>query len=668
MRRPGRSERKIWLRLRLWGVGAAFSLVYLVLVGQAMNLQILEEPRLTQLAEGEFIRQDEIAPRRGVIYDRNQEELAVSLDTDSVYARPRAITEPKKMGVILARALDLPARQVVERLTTDKGFVWLARRLSPDKARNIQELQATAREAGDKSYQAVGLVREPKRFYPNTYLASQVLGFSGLDARGLEGLELGYDRTLRGEAHTATSLRDALGRLIYLSPEDYASLPEGHQLILTLDKQVQYHVEKELAQAVTQARAKGGQAVVMIPSTGEILAMASVPTFNPNVFGEFPRDTYRNRIITDAYEPGSTFKVFVAASALTSGKVSLERTFDCEEGAWRMGGRTIHDTHHYGLLNLADIVKFSSNIGAGKVALELGPQTLGQTLKDFGFGRPTGIDLPGEAGGILRNPKSWRPLELANIAFGQGVAVTALQLTQAIAAVANRGIMMKPFVVKAVVDNQARLVRENQPQLVRRVMGAREARILTQMLSRVTEDGGTGPQARVAPFTVAGKTGTAQKLNPGGGYSHSDYMASFVGFLPAEDPAVVVLVVIDTPRGSHYGGIVAAPAFANIARAALDALGVKPPRETPILEASAPPAGKEIKVASLETAAGDLAQGLTPDLTGLSLRQVLTLVQDRGVELKAAGWGRVVEQQPNPGSPLAGEPLAVRLAPPHGGV
>ncbi|CAO0823119.1 cell division protein FtsI (penicillin-binding protein 3) [Desulfarculales bacterium] len=393
-----------------------------------------------------------------------------------------------------------------------------------------------------------------------------------------------------GQVSKVTSLRDALGRIIYPTPAAFTPLPEGNHVILTLDKRLQYQLEKLLAGAVAKYHAVGGQAVVMVPQTGEILAMASLPVFNPNVFGRFPKESFRNRVITDTFEPGSTFKMFIAAAALNTKKADPHSQYFCENGEWSIGGRVIHDTHEYGMLTLSGIIKFSSNIGAAKVGMGVGAEEVFNTIKGFGFGRPSEVDLPGESRGIVRPYHSWRLVDLANICFGQGVAVTGLQLVQAVAAVANGGVLMRPYVVKAVVDQSGHLIKENQPQVVGRAMGEREARALTAMLQEVTQPGGTGTQARVDPFPVAGKTGTAQKLDPSGGYSQSDYIAIFTGFLPADNPKAAVLVVIDTPKGQHYGGVVSGPAWSQIARATMDTLGVQPPSQAAqLVRAAMPP-------------------------------------------------------------------------------
>jgi len=659
--RPG-VDSKRWLRLRLWLVGLIFVLAFVVLVGRSVDLQVFERQRLATIAQKEFLRRVRLSPRRGIIFDRNQEELAISLESHSVFAHPLGVTTPRGTGRKLARALGLDARRVIKKLRSERRFTWIARRVLPQRAEAVRRLKL----------KGVGLVAEPRRFYPYTTLASHVLGYAGADARGLEGLELRYDKVLKGQTATATRLRDALGRTIHLTPEAFAHLPEGRHLILTLDKSVQYHTEKILAQTVAAHRAKGGMAVVMIPQTGEVLAMAVAPGFNPNVFNTYRRSRVRNRVITDVFEPGSTFKTFMAAAALASNKISLDQSFDCEQGQWKIGGRTIHDTHKYGRLNLADIVKFSSNIGAAKVGLALGSRALYRTLRAFGFGQPTGVDLPGEASGILRPYQRWRPVEAATVCYGHGVAVTALQLTQAMAAIANNGVLMRPYLVRAVVDHEARLVKENQPQVVRRVLGVREARLLTAMLVRVTEPGGTGELARMKPFVVAGKTGTAHKVKPGGGYAKNDYISSFIGFVPADDPRVVVLVVIDTPRGKHYGGQVAAPAWAAIARAALDALGVhslqeaaREPRPAVGRTPAPPPPADTAQVA--RAAARELAAGRLPDLRGLTLRQVYAVAGRLKLQVRTRGWGRVVRQRPRPGGPAKGRSLRLTLSPVHGG-
>ena len=660
MRAQTEAKRRQNLRLRIWLVLGGFALAFLVLTWRSVDLQVLRQDRLESLAQREFMQKAQMSPRRGIIYDRNQEELAVSLDTDSVYAQPVVIKTPEKTGRRLARVLGVKPGGLIKKLDSERRFVWVSRRVDPQQANAVMDLKL----------EGVGLVKEPRRFYPYSRLASHVLGFSGMDEKGLAGLEAYNDKILLGKGRKVTSLRDARGRTIHLTKAAFTQLPEGNHLILTLDKKIQYHAEKALAAAVKKHNAKRGHALVMNPHTGEILAMANVPDFNPNVYSRFKPHTYRNRTITDPFEPGSTFKVIVAAAALASKKISSHKRFDCENGSWRIGGRIIHDTHPYKMLNLSEIIKYSSNIGIAKVGRVLGAQAIYETFKAFGFGEKTEVDLPAESKGQLRNYESWRPVELANMCFGHGISVTCLQLLNAFCAIANGGVLMQPYVVKSVLDKDARILAENKPRIVKRSLGEVEARLLTRMMVRVTEEGGTGTRAAVAGIKVAGKTGTAQKIKPGGGYSHTDYMSSFVGFAPADDPKLAVLVTLDTPRkGGHYGGTVSGPAFKEIMSYALKHLhGYHMPEPEQMAEAA-----KKVKAAKKQEAAVEqlspgesLAMGLVPNLRGLTLRQVLRLADQSPLQVSVKGWGRVVEQKPKPGAPL-GKQVRLILKPSGGG-
>ncbi len=655
MNQPLDAKRKRMLRNRVTMLGVVFGLASLVLIWRAFDLQVLQHKHLKEMADGEIIRPVEVGARRGVIFDRHQEELALSVDTDSVYARPRIILKKEaEEGASrhLAQALGLSQHDVMKRIKQDKPFVWVARRVNPEKAQAVRSLELVG----------VGLAPEPRRYYPYTNLACHVIGFTGLDDKAMEGVEVQYDSILKGQLAKVPTMRDALGRPIHLSTRPGVSQSEGSHLILTLDKRLQYLTEKILAATVSSRGAKGGMAVVMIPRTGEILALASVPSFNPNAYDRYPKETYRNRVITDTYEPGSTFKIFVAGAALMSGKVSPDSRFFCEQGEWSIGGRTIHDTHSYGQLSLSEIVKFSSNIGAAKVGQTVGGEALHRTFQAFGFGKPSEVDLPGESRGILRPHGAWRPVDLANICFGQGVAVTGMQMLQAVSAIANGGALMKPFLVRSVLSPEGHLLKEFSPQQVSQPLSPQAARALTAMMAEVTQPGGTGTLARVDPFLVAGKTGTAQKLNPQGGYSDTDYMASFVGFLPADDPKAAVLVVIDTPKGQHYGGVVAGPAWSQIARAALETLGASSGDGARRLQAAVPKAPAKAQRLAADPAPA-LAAGKTPDLRGFTLRQVMELSRSHNLQVQLKGWGRVVSQTPAPGSPLEDQALSLELNP-----
>jgi cell division protein FtsI (penicillin-binding protein 3) len=651
------------LRLRIWIVLGVFAATFLVLLGRSVDLQVLRQDRLESLAQKEFMRQAEVAPRRGIIFDRNQEELAVSLDTHSVYAQPVMINkDEKKTGRALAKALGRKdPGKIIRKLKSERRFVWIARRIDPDQALKVQRLKLPG----------VGLVKEPKRFYPYSRLASHVLGFAGMDAKGLEGLEAHFNQVLRGKPRKVRSMRDARGGTVHLTKAAFTRLPEGNHLILTLDKNLQYQAEKLLTATVSKYKAKSGQVLVMVPRTGEILAMASLPDFNPNVYSRFPGNHFRNRTITDFFEPGSTFKVFVGAAALDSGRISTKRLFNCEGGKWKVGGRTIHDTKPHHWMTLSQIIKVSSNIGTAKVGMTLGAKTLYDYFRAFGFGRISGVDLPGEVAGLMRPQNRLRPVELANICFGQGLAVTPLQLLTAVSAIANDGVLMRPFMVKAELDQKLRLVRETKPRISGRAMKAKDARRLARMMTLVTQEGGTGTRAAIEGIKVAGKTGTAQKPTPSG-YSHTDYIASFVGFAPADDPKVAVLVVIDTPKGNHYGGVVAGPVFKELTSYALKLMGDYPTASPKDMAKAELKNGDEVEMPAAPRSLGmeplkAMASGLAPDMRGLTLRQVLRFSAQVSLQVQAKGWGRVVSQSPQPGQPMSSG-LVLTLKPAGGEV
>jgi cell division protein FtsI (penicillin-binding protein 3) len=649
-----RKDHKHNIRMRIIIIGVSFALALAALAARAFDLQVWLHEELSASAQKEFMRRIEVPPRRGVIFDRNLEELAVSLDTDSVGARPAKIKDLQITSARLALALQEDPRLLLERLrAANSPYVWVARQISPDKANAVRAL----------NLEGIDLSNEPKRFYPHSELACHILGFAGIDANGLEGLEKRYDSELKGSARTTAGMKDALGRIIHLQPEDYAAIPEGANLVLTIDKNLQYQVEKILSAAVAKYKAVSGQAIIMAPASGEIWAMASVPAFDPNNFSQYPRGFYRNRMVSDVFEPGSTFKMFVAAAALNQGRIPLKQTFFCENGQWQVAGRPIRDTHPRGNLTMSEIIKYSSNIGAAKLGQTVGAEDLNKTIRSFGFGQPAGIDLPAESSGMLRKVTPNRPVDLANLCFGQGVAVTGIQLISAVNAVANGGVLLKPHLLKAIVDSNAQLLKEIAPEQVTRVMEAEAAAILTDMLTTVTQPGGTAAQVKVGNMRIAGKTGTAQKAIAGG-YSNDDYIASFVGFLPAENPQLTIMVQIDSPRGSHFGGVVAGPAWVDIAKAGLQAIGyvetqsasLKPGRRQPAAPYVARDPGPQ------------LARGLMPDLRGFSLRQVLELAGRQGVEVSASGFGRVTGQQPAAGEALNRRSWVINLASPEGDV
>ncbi|HSQ85361.1 MAG TPA: penicillin-binding protein 2, partial [Desulfobacterales bacterium] len=454
-------------------------------------------------------------------------------------------------------------------LNSKKKFVWIKRKVTPKEAEAVKNL----------NLDGLDFIPEHKRFYPNKTLAAQLIGFTDIDDHGLEGIEFNYNDELSGEVFQYKVLRDAHGR--GFEAENMTGLSSsGKNLVLTIDSTIQYIAEKALAETVEEFSAKSGMAVVMVPKTGAILAMAHVPLFNPNALKKFQRNFWRNRIITDPFEPGSTMKIFSAAAAIESGSSSPSSIFFCENGAYKMGRHIIHDTHEHGWLSLQQIIKYSSNIGAIKFSAITGPEYLSRTFQNFGFGSKTGIDCPGETTGSLPPFRRWTKVDAGTISFGQGISVSALQLITATSAIANKGILMKPYVVQAITDHNGRLIKSFGPKSIRRAVSEKTARALSRIMHTVITEGGTGVNAALEGYSVSGKTGTAQKIDENGGYSFEKYMASFVGFAPVENPKIAVLVVVNEPQKQHYGGTVAAPAFKAIAQKTLDYLHIAPRRKT----------------------------------------------------------------------------------------
>jgi cell division protein FtsI (penicillin-binding protein 3) len=543
----------------------------LLIAARLYHLQVVRYEHYTGKAERQQQRVVTLDPPRGTIYDAQGRELAVSVQVDSAYAVPPEIADPAAAARALAGAVPgLDAKRLARLLAADREFVWVARKLDPPVAEKVRRL----------GIKGLYFLPESKRYYPMGELAAQVLGWVGTDNHGLAGLELVYDDEVAGKPGKRTVLRDAR-RGTVVSPDLSSSEPEpGHDLHLTLDAAVQHIVERELAEAVAKRGAKRGSAIFLDPATGGVLAMANVPAFDPNDFGRYPPSRWRNAAIMDVYEPGSTFKMVTAAAALESGVVQPEDEFDCEMGGITLLGIRIHDHKPFGRLTFAQVIAKSSNVGVIKAALLVGNERFYRTIRGFGFGRLTGIDLPGESAGILHPLESWGPLAKAYIAFGQGVSVTPLQLAAAAAAVADDGELLRPHVVAAVSRGETRVAKFDRPPVVGRAISASTARQLQALLEGVVT-AGTGRGAAVAGYRVAGKTGTAQ-IPVRGGYLRNSYLPSFVGFAPADRPVLVGVVAIAEPQGFEYhGGQVAAPVFGAIARQVLLYRGVHPERERP---------------------------------------------------------------------------------------
>jgi Cell division protein FtsI/penicillin-binding protein 2 len=634
-------------RFRLLFAKVLFLFVFIIVAGRAFQLQVLQGDKLKRLGERQHLKEWIVLPKRGALLDRAGEPLALSLESQSVYARPHRIQDGEAVSRKLAKILNLNVPDVAQKIASNKPFVWIKRQVAPPEAEQIQALNVDG----------IGMFFEPNRYYPQGQLAGQVLGFVSRDSEGLEGLELRYNDYIRGEMGSSVIERDALGRRVLVQGVEGLQIPPGADIHLTLDTSIQHLAEKELESAITKNRAKAGVAIVIEPFTGEVLALANFPSFNPNNFSKESAQQRRNRAVADSFEPGSTFKTVLAAAALEEEVVGKEDLFYCEMGKYAYAGKIIHDTHSYGWLPFYKILQVSSNIGFTKVAEKLKKDRYFKYIEKFGFGKITGIDMPGEVPGLLRNAESWSAIDLATHAFGQGISATPLQMAMAYAAVANGGFLMRPYVVRRVVSPAGEVLFENQPHVVRRVIAEKTARLLASMLKEVTNEGGTGVMANVEGFEVAGKTGTAQKADLAhGGYAARKRVASFVGFVPADAPRLVVLILVDEPEVSVYGGVVAAPVFRNIARGALRQLVVAPqkPDLTPsgVGQVEVPFRRAPNKI---DEAALDGSSSAVPDFVGLSLREAVEKARTMKMKVKMQGNGYVVKQSPAPGGRWSGD-------------
>ncbi len=646
---------KTWLRFRIALLLCLFSFLFLVVFARAYQLQVLQSNKLAALAERQYQRIVPLVPKRGILYDRKKEELAISMEVDSVFAQPGKVVSPGEAANRIGPILGKKPEALLQKMKEDRPFVWLERGITPGQRTAIEQL----------NIEGVDFLKETKRFYPQGEMGCHVIGFAGVDSKGLEGVELGYDEFIRGEPGYILISKDGRGRAISPEKPAFNNSEEGCEVILTIDKNIQYVAEKELKKAVQSSSAKGGLAIVMNPKTGEVLALAIQPSFDLNRFSSFPPHVWKNGAITDTFEPGSTLKAFLLASALEERAVGRGDIFFCENGSHSVGGRVIHDTHAYRWLSLGEIIKVSSNIGASKVGQKLGREKFYRSLKSFGFGSKTGIDLPGEVPGFLPAPQQWSEVGLANISFGQGISTTALQLTTAFAALANGGILMKPYVVKTVLERQSNSLMENQPSHRRRVISPETAKVVSSILKTVVEEGGTGKAASLSGYEAAGKTGTAQKaLLEGRGYSDKR-VASFIGFAPVENPQVIISVIIDEPAGISFGGIVAAPAFKGIAEQVLPYMGVYPKGVTYLVKAGPQNLRDDKEPGTIRTPAPAKAievaeePGVMPDFAGKSIRQVVQVARRLGLELKLEGSGIAIAQDPAPGQILQGNAKGV---------
>ncbi len=633
--------------LAIWSAAIEARLVY---------LQVAQHADLTERAERQQLRTVETTARRGDILDRSGRVLAYSVEADSIYAVPTEISDPDATAAVLCEALidcgPGERQTLTERFTRDRAFAYVRRQVSPDEARRVAALDL----------EGVGFMKENRRFYPNKDLAAQVLGYVGIDNTGLRGIEAAYDTVVSGRAGAVLIQTDARRRAFSRVERPPTT---GATLELTIDEYLQHVAERELRAGVEENKAAGGTAVVMDPLTGEILALANWPTFNPNAYRDARQEAQRNRATQDIYEPGSTFKIVTASAALEEKVVEPDDPIDVSAGEIRFGRRVINDDHRSGVLSFTDVIVHSSNVGAIKVGLEVGRERLGHYVKRFGFGVRSSRDFPGESGGIVWDSSKLNDSALASVSMGYQVGVTPMQMAAAVSAIANGGELLTPRVVGAVITDGVRTPTERR--VVRRAISRGTAAVVTGIMEQVVERG-TGARAKVEGFSTAGKTGTAQKVVDGR-YSKSEYNASFVGFVPSRQPMFTIVVVIDSPHGKnlYYGSGVAGPIFRRIADAALRHYGVPPTLNAapPVLVAR-PEAPRERSVSgpaafpAIVTVAGGAAGpgAVFPDLRGLGARDASRVLVGLGVAPRLQGAGIVVEQDPAAGSPIGSGAVA----------
>jgi stage V sporulation protein D (sporulation-specific penicillin-binding protein) len=657
-----------------------------LLVVRTAWIQFVMGKELQAKAIDSRLRNIDVKAKRGIIYDRNGSPLAISVSADSVYAVPSQVRRSNRIDEIvnaLSQVLELDKEEVRDKLNKKVAFQWIKRRVSDEKIKQLKELDLPG----------INFVEENRRYYPKGKLAAHILGFAGIDNQGLNGIELTYDKELRGVSGKIMIEYDAAGREIPNAMHQYIPPVDGHSLYLTIDETIQYIAERELDQVMKIKQAKRGTIIVLDIKTGDILALANRPVFDPNNFADYDQGTWRNIAISDAYEPGSTFKTITAAGAMEENVVKpTDRFYD--PGYIKVGKETVKCWRSYrphGSQSFVEGVQNSCNPVFVTVGLRQGKDRFYKYLEGFGFGQKTGIELPGEATGILVPKSRAKDIDLATMSIGQANAVTPIQLIRAVAAIANDGWLMKPQLVKEIRDYDGKLLKKIEPEPVRQVISKNTSEELRAILETVVSEG-TGKNAYLEGYKVAGKTGTAQKILPGGGYSSNEYIASFIGFAPADHPRIAALVIVDSPQGVYYGGQVAAPVFKNVVLDTLRYLEVPPEitGEAKFMEEKIivpdvknkkinivikelkslglkvqvegqgdkviiqlPPAGSQVIKGSttiLYTQDENSDQVIVPDLTGRTIKEASIILSELGLEMAPQGSGLAVIQEPQPGS------------------
>lgn len=560
-----RQNKKVRIYLPFFLICFAF----LVIVARLYGLQIINHEEFKQEVDKNQVRKVDVLPERGIIYDRNLEKLAINIPSYSLYAYPKKISHPEKVAGKLSSILGMKKSFLIEQLKKEKGFLWLKRKLPLSKKEMIETL----------ALEGIGFVEETERFYPEKKLASHLLGITGIDNQGLAGVELYYEEELRGKRGHFLIREDALGYEIPFTRRIIQGLVPGKDIILTIDNIIQSIVEEEISLALEETEARSVEALFMDPQTGEILALANKPDYDPNHYSDFSPFSRKNRVVHSIYEPGSTFKPITASAILEEGLVTMEESIYCE-GTIKIANHTFHDWKPFNQnFTLAEILKNSSSIGMIKLALRMNKEIFSEYLHLFGFGEKTGIDLPGEAKGIVRAASSWSLTDLPAISIGQAIAITPLQMLTAFCALVNGGELLKPYLVKYIRNTEGKRVKENKPTVLRRVISPSTSVQIKGLLEQVVEEG-SGRRAKIEGYSMGGKTGTAQiPSSTGRGYIPNKYISSFTGFAPVGSPEIIGIVVIKEPTGAYYGGEIAAPLFQRIMKRVLPYLNILPEKE-----------------------------------------------------------------------------------------
>ena len=644
-RQDPRKKTREYSRVKI-GLVLAFCFIFWgALWARALQVQVLQGEELAEQANRQYFSQEKILGKRGEIFDREGRVLAQSVRSKSVYANPFLMDDIHAQAAQLGRILDVGPDTMRTRLGRKKSFVWLERKVS----------DRVAHEVASADIPGVFIVDEHSRVYPQKHMLGQVLGFVGMDNTGLEGLERSLDKRLSGAEMVMVMQKDASGQRFSLMPRQPHQQVDGEDVHLTIDSRMQFHVEQALADAVEENQGQSGVAMVVHVPTGDILAWANYPFFNPNNFRASSPDVWRNRGATDLIEPGSTLKPLLVAAALEENVARGDSLYYCEQGQWRIGRNQIKDVNEYGWLTVNRILRYSSNIGAAKVGMDMGSGTLHNYLTRLGLDQSTGVQVPGQSRGLLRPPNTWSNMDLATISFGQGMATSFLQLARAYATLGNHGI----YTDLNILQEQSSPVSSEQ-----RVFSRGVSRDVLAMMRDAVERDGTGTKARISGIEVGGKTGTAQKASPQGGYS-DEYVASFVGFLPAMDPEYMIMVLVDAPESPYYGGLVAAPAFQRIGGRLLSSQKGLGLRRLALDESGADTGsytGEKGRFSIAPRQTREMDSSSVPDLRGTPLRLAVESLIQAGIEPRLEGTGVMVrEQSPSPGSNWNSEEKQITL-------